>query len=390
MQKHIFIDGMTINASKIQRDVRNGHEVVVLKDTLAMTLPSVMNRKLYTRELFANHYQELSDVLAPVSHPKKSSGELLPAGNPIAVNEFHGGASNENPRLMDDGRVLVDIVINVDYAGMVPKGQELMAVVNAIESGQESYLATSTGLFYAANAEKGNLNGKEYDSVITACKFDHNAILINEQPAGELCGFTANNEVVEQVSLMDSIDNRKPSLFSKVKCYFGANSLTTEQVYNQLSSLVDGEITSISNDSFVVNGETKNYEINSDIITVLNKTDAENPEMEAQELKALLAEQAETIMAANAEATTTAMAPLSAKIAELEAQLAANTDKELSTKRDAVKAKFGLTDEAVKEIGVNALDSMYAQTVGASPIAANSFQPETGGEFDLSDMEPAA
>lgn len=363
--KHIFINGMTINASKIQRETRDGKEIVILKDTLAMTLPSVMNRKLYTKELFANHYQELADVLAPVSHPKRHNGELIPASNPMAVNEFHGGASNENPRLMDDGRVLVDIVINTEYANLVPKGQELMQVVNSLETGESAYLATSTGLFFAANAEKGNLNGKEYDSVITACKFDHNAILINEQPAGELCGFTANNEAVEEVNLIDSMDNRTQSLFSKVKCYFGANSLTTEQVYNQLSSLVDGEITSISNDSFVVNGETKNYEINSDIITVLpTNTDVETPEMDEQQIKDMIANALET----QQEANKLTINSLTTEIESLKTQLAANTDKELSTKRDAVKAKFGLTDEAVKEIGVNALDAMYAQTVGAAPV----------------------
>lgn len=387
MQKHIFIDGMTINASKIQRDVRNGHEVVVLKDTLAMTLPSVMNRKLYTRELFANHYQELSDVLAPVSHPKKSTGELLPAGNPIAVNEFHGGASNENPRLMDDGRVLVDIVINVDYAGMVPKGQELMAVVNAIESGQESYLATSTGLFYAANAKKGNLNGKDYDSVITACKFDHNAILINEQPAGELCGFTANNEVVEQVSLMDSIDNRKPSLFSKVKCYFGANTLTIEDVYNQLANLVDGEITSISNGEFTVNGVTKTYSVNNDIITLITNTTTESIMDESKFLE-LMKAQTVAILAANAESTTAAIKPLTDQITALEVKLAANVNKELDIKRAAVKSHFKLTDDAVKDLGVNSLDAFYAQTTSATAIAANSAGSDASES--LLDMIPEA
>lgn len=386
MNKHVFIDGMTINASKIQRDVRNGHEVVILKDTLAMTLPSVMNRKLYTRELFANHYQELSDVLAPISHPKKASGELLPAGNPIAVNEFHGGASNENPRLLDDGRVLVDIVINVDYAGMVPKGQELMTVVNAIESGQESYLATSTGLFFAANAEKGNLNGKEYDSIITACKFDHNAILINEQPAGELCGFTANNEAVEQVSLMDAIDSRKPSLFSKVKCYFGANTLTIEDVYNQLSTLVNGDITAVYNSHIIVNDSVVKYAINNDTITLLPTHEMES-KMDETQIKAMLAEQAETIMADNAQAVTAAVEPLTAKIAELESELAANADKELAAKREAVKAKFGLSDEAIKDMGVNALDAMYAQTAAATAITGNSVDaPVTDS---LLDMMPA-
>lgn len=413
MQKHIFINGMTINASKIQRDVRNGHEVVVLKDTLAMTLPSVMNRKLYTRELFANHYQELSDVLAPVSHPKKSTGELLPAGNPIAVNEFHGGASNENPRLMDDGRVLVDIVINVDYAGMVPKGQELMAVVNAIESGQESYLATSTGLFYSANAEKGNLNGKEYDSVITACKFDHNAILINEQPAGELCGFTANNEVVEQVSLVDALatDKRKKSLVKKVVNFLTGNQeLSFESIrdllYAEIRALGDSDyswIDSVFDEHFIYEKNDKyyrqNYSLNDGKITLIEaavevekKTEfitinAES-EMTLDEIKVLLTEQSTAMLAANSAATTAAIKPLTDKIAELETQLTANADKELDIKRLAVKTKFGLTDEAVKDMGVNALDAMYAQTTNATAIAANSAGDNASDS--LLDMIPEA
>lgn len=391
--KHVFINGMTINASKIQRDTRDGKEVVILKDTLAMTLPSVMNRKLYTKELFANHYQELADVLAPVSHPKRHNGELIPASNPMAVNEFHGGASNENPRLMDDGRVLVDIVINTEYANLVPKGQELMQVVNSLETGESAYLATSTGLFFAANTEKGNLNGKEYDSVITACKFDHNAILINEQPAGELCGFTANNEAVEEVNLIDELseDKRKKSALKAVVNFLTGNQeLSFESIrdllYAEIRTLAYNEyswIDSIFDEYFIYekNGKhyRQNYSVNDGKITLIEsavevekKTEfiAINmeSEMDEKQVAEMIANALETqeqkIMTANKEVTDAQ----ASEIASLKEQLAANTDKELSTKRDAVKAKFGLTDESVKEIGVNALDAMYAQTVGAAPV----------------------
>lgn len=387
MKKQILVNGFAINRSKIERDVIDNKECVILHDVKSIKQDSVMNGMLYKADIVANTYQQLNDVLAPYSHPKKPSGELLASTDWMAINNFHVGAKNVNARLQDDGWVVNDIIIDVEYASNSERGRDLLNRIERIEAGEDIQLETSTGLYYSAANEQGEENGRKYSRVVTAMAFEHNALLDSDETAAGLgCGFTANNEAVEQVSLMDAIDSRKPSLFSKVKCYFGGNKLTIEDVYNQLSTLVNGDITAVYNSHIVVNDSVVKYAINNDTITLLPTHEMES-KMDETQIKALLSEQAETIMAANAQAVTAAVEPLTAKIAELETELAANADKELSAKREAVKAKFGLTDEAVKDMGVNALDAMYAQTAAATAITGNSVDaPVTDS---LLDMMPA-
>lgn len=391
MHKHIFINSFAVNANKIQRDVVDGREVVILKDTLALRTNSVMNGLFYPESLVKNSYHELNDVLAPVGHPAKPSGELLPSTDWMAINEFHGGAKNTNARITDNGEVLVDIVIDTKFASNTEKGKALLERVEKIESGEEANLWTSTGLYYSANNEAGEFNGKSYKQAITSMKFEHNALLLNELPAGGDTGFTVNSEQVEVVDVSSAYDMRKPSKIKQLMKAVGfkANELS----YDEIKSSIDAKMLElygnddlygkphIYNTYFVYEKDGKlykrDYSIESDGIKLSDPihvdskfteatTNAETPNVDETQIKEMIANALEAQQSEN----KTIMDAQAAKIAELEATIAANADKELSTKREAVKTKFGLTDEAVKDMGVNALDAMYAQTISAAPVAA--------------------
>lgn len=72
-------------------------------------------------------------------------------------------------------------------------------------------------------------------------------------------------------------------------------------------------------------------------------------------------EKKEPTQAQNSEEAPVWFGPFAAKLANIEAGLTANADKEKSVKRDAVKAKFGLDETAVNALDGAALDGLYAQ-----------------------------
>lgn len=397
MQKQILVNGFAINRSKIERDIIDNKECIILRDVKSIKQDTVMNGMLYKADIVANTYQQLNDVLAPYSHPKRPNGDLLASTDWMAINEFHVGAKNINARLQTDGWVVNDIVIDVAYAGNSDRGRDLLNRIERMEAGEDVTLATSTGLYYSANNEEGEENGRKYTRVVTAMSFEHNAMLDEDETAAGLgCGFTANNEVVEQVSLDElATDKRKKSLVKKVVNFLAGNQelsfeLIRDLLYAEIRTFGDNEyswIDSVFDEYFIYEKNSKyyrqNYSLNDGKITLIEAAQevekqiefiaisTESDQMTLDEIKVLLTEQSTAMLAANSAATTAAIKPLTDKIAELETQLTANADKELDIKRLAVKTKFGLTDEAVKDMGVNALDAMYAQTTSATAITAN-------------------
>ena len=86
--KRLLIQGFAVNRSKIQRNSENGKDTIILKDVLACRGDSVMNGLHYSKDFVANHYGELEGVLAPIGHPSKADGSLIPSTDAFAINEF--------------------------------------------------------------------------------------------------------------------------------------------------------------------------------------------------------------------------------------------------------------------------------------------------------------
>lgn len=160
-----------VDPKAIRKDVRNGRNVLIVASA---TMPAdiVMNGVKYPKEAIEASFETLDRSPAPCGHPKFNNN-YLSARDPEAINHFHIGAWNENVR-WDGSRILLDKVIDVEYANQSEQGKRLL---NAIDKGEP--ISTSTGLL----AEVDAFQGDGYKQVAKSILFDHDAILLDEEPA---------------------------------------------------------------------------------------------------------------------------------------------------------------------------------------------------------------
>ncbi|WP_062233179.1 hypothetical protein [Aureimonas sp. N4] len=159
------------NARAVRKEKRNGRDVVIVPSA---TLPDniVMNGILYPAEEIESSFRSLERTPAPFGHPKVN-GKFVSARDPEGLNVSHIGAHNENVR-REGGRVLLDKVIDVEVANRSADGR---AVLAAIDAGGPVH--TSTGLLCTLDA----VNGADHKHIARAIRFDHDAILLNEEGA---------------------------------------------------------------------------------------------------------------------------------------------------------------------------------------------------------------
>lgn len=179
------------NAAAVKEVVRNGR---TLKIVPSVTLPDdvVMNGILYPGSEIEASFASLERTPAPLGHPT-INGKFVSALDPEGINIGYIGAWNENVR-REDGRVLLDKVIDVEVANRSEGGR---AVLKAIESGGPIH--TSTGLL--ANIE--NTKGEGYERIARGIVFDHDAILLNEDGAAtpeQGVGMLVNGQQVEVIN----------------------------------------------------------------------------------------------------------------------------------------------------------------------------------------------
>nr|ELR5106821.1 DUF2213 domain-containing protein [Providencia rettgeri] len=110
----------------------------------------------------------------------------------------------------------------------------------------------------------------------------------------------------------------------------------------------------------------------------------ETPEEKAAREKKEKAEKDKADSANNSELQQQITAAVNAAIAPLQAQLNANADKEVNAMRDAVKAKFGMSDIAVNALSGDPLKELYAQC-NVSHGLNGSFQ-QVNSSQSVSDM----
>ena len=179
------------NAAAVKEVVRNGR---TLKIVPSVTLPDdvVMNGILYPGSEIEASFASLERTPAPLGHPTVN-GKFVSALDPEGINIGYIGAWNENVR-REDGRVLLDKVIDVEVANRSEGGR---AVLKAIEGGGPIH--TSTGLL--ANIE--NTKGEGYERIARGIVFDHDAILLNEDGAAtpdQGVGMLVNGQQIEVIN----------------------------------------------------------------------------------------------------------------------------------------------------------------------------------------------
>lgn len=161
-----------VNAASIRKEKRNGRDVIIVPSA---TLPDdvVMNDILYPAAEIEKSFKTLERTPAPLGHPS-INGKFLSARDPEGINGHYIGAWNENVR-REKGRVLLDKVIDVEFANQLEGGRRVLA---AIEAGDPIH--TSTGLLAMLDAANGDVPHKFTARDI---EFDHDAILLDEEGA---------------------------------------------------------------------------------------------------------------------------------------------------------------------------------------------------------------
>lgn len=160
------------NVAKIRKEKRNGRDVVIVPSA---TLPDnvVMNGIMYPADEIASSYASLNRTPAPFGHPT-INGKFVSARDPEGINVGYFGAWNENVR-RENGRVLLDKVIDVEIANRSDNGKAVLAALEKKEP-----IHTSTGLLCTLEAANG---ATEYKHIARNMQFDHDAILLNEEGA---------------------------------------------------------------------------------------------------------------------------------------------------------------------------------------------------------------
>ncbi|WP_431622259.1 DUF2213 domain-containing protein [Enterobacter hormaechei] len=417
----IHVKSLAINASNISTTTINDQEHYVIRGAVPIVDDIVMNGGLYPAEEINNSYQTMEGKLMPLPHPMVD-GKYVSANDPRAINTYHVGAWAQNVSKSGD-QVLMDVYINKAVAETKPDGKRLINRLDEMIAGTNTEpIHLSTGLLTNKEKKSGESKGKKHSWIARNMQFDHIAILLDEPGAGtpeEGVGMFVNADgqegEVETASLIDAANSLKDGLLNKVKFFFTHNSdASFDEIYQMLREAIRAPsgsdvyryVVTVWPDKFIYEEGNKHFQqkylIDDSTVTLVGeplevvrkpteyevKTNGEENPMKEKMIAALNAAgvktegltddqvwdaynqqmqkkdggQAQFNSDAITAAVNAAITPLTEKIGHLETQLQANAEKDLKTKRDAVKAKFTFMDEAaVNSLSGDALNALYSQ-----------------------------
>jgi hypothetical protein len=207
-----FVQCRTLVSNEaVRREVIDGIEHIIVS---SKTLPDdiVMNGGLYPADEIAASFQTLERTLAPIEHPTDEAGSFIPASDPVAINNFYGGAYNQNVR-RENGRVEIDKVINVQEAKKSDRGKRLLDRIEEIETNKNPRpIHTSVGVFVEVenlDSPLTNAAGDEYTWIARNMVFDHDAILLDSIAAAtpdKGVGIAVNGKTLEVEQALVTID----------------------------------------------------------------------------------------------------------------------------------------------------------------------------------------
>ncbi|MEG5932258.1 DUF2213 domain-containing protein [Enterobacter hormaechei subsp. steigerwaltii] len=437
----IHVKSLAINASNISTTTINGQEHYVIRGAVPIVDDIVMNGGLYPAEEINNSYQTMEGKLMPLPHPMVD-GKYVSANDPRAINTYHVGAWAQNVSKSGD-QVVMDVYINKAVAETKPDGKRLINRLDEMIAGTNTDpIHLSTGLLTNKEKKTGESKGKKHSWIARNMKFDHIAILLDEPGAGtpeEGVGLFVNADgqegEVETASLIDAANSLKDGLLNKVKFFLTHNSEASfDEIYQMLREAIRAPsgsdvyryVVTVWPDKFIYEEGNKlfqqKYLIDDNAVALVGeplevvrkpteyevKTNGEENPMKEKMIAALNAAgvttegltddqvwdaynqqmqkkdgggQPQINSDAITAAVNAAITPLTEKIGHLETQLQANAEKDLKTKRDAVKAQFSFMSEAaVNSLSGDALNDLYSQcqtSTGLNPVfQGNSAQSE--------------
>lgn len=368
--KSVNVLSVVNSKSKISTQIIDGKEHIVINDVVPIVDDIVMNGIFYPADEINKSYMTLNDNLMPLDHPRINN-EHVSALNPQAINNFYIGAWGRNVRKSND-RVLMDAYIDRKFAESTEKGRMLVNRLDDMMNGKNTTpIHVSTGLTYTPDNQSGSSKGKRYKSIARNMKFDHVAILPDKQGAAtpdDGVGIFVNSDgeksPIENVSLIDCSDDSISNVISKtikeVLSVFKFNQKEEEDLMKE-KILLALNAAGIKTDGLSDEQLLKVYNEQTTKEAIEKKKASEEEEKKKAEQ--------EKKNAANAEDAPAWAKSLMNKVTNLELAVNANTEKELSVKREAVKAKFNMTQTAVNALSGEPLDALYAQCVKTAPIS---------------------
>ncbi|MCO6551503.1 MAG: DUF2213 domain-containing protein [Gilliamella sp.] len=368
--KSVNVLSVVNSKSKISTQIIDGKEHIVINDVVPIVDDIVMNGIFYPADEINKSYMTLNDNLMPLDHPRINN-EHVSALNPQAINNFYIGAWGRNVRKSND-KVLMDAYIDRKFAESTEKGRMLVNRLDDMMSGKNTTpIHVSTGLTYTPDNQSGTSKGKRYKSIARNMKFDHVAILPDKQGAatpddgvGIFVNSNGEKSPIENVSLIecseDSISNVISKTIKEVLSVFKFNQKEEEDLMKE-KILLALNAAGIKTDGLSDEQLLKAYNEQTTKEAIEKKKTSEEEEKKKAEQ--------EKKNATNAEDAPAWAKALMNKVSSLELAVNANTEKELSVKREAVKAKFNMTQTAVNALSGEPLDALYAQCVKTAPIS---------------------
>lgn len=363
-----------VNAASIRRERRAGRDVIVVPSA---TLPDdiVMNEVRYPADEIERSFATLSNTPAPLGHPM-IEGAFVSARDPRGMVRGFVGAWNENVR-RENGRVYMDKVIDVEFAGQLTGGK---AVLNAIDKGEPIH--TSTGL-YAVMEPLTNDDAAKY--VARDIVFDHDAILLGEEGAAtpeQGVGMLVNKAVApdgEQVTVINSSFEENADR----QMDWAMMALLDAVEYRKKAGMVE--------------------RLKSAVMGVLGLSEREPQTEEEDEAMAVSEEQfkalsdevktlSDSMKDVVANAVTEAVKPLIDAQAEMTANQKARDDAELADLRAKI-VKANLMDEAAAgELTLNAAKALAkkAEPGKAAPVGNGATPGDPEDEFAGYDLNAMA
>lgn len=228
-----------VNAGNVSKD----GSTYTIRDVVGAIDDIVMNSRLYPADQLKAAAATLEGKPAPAGHPKNSAGQAISALNGEALASAWIGSYVRNAR-HEAGRTIADVVVNEAQARAHPDGAKLIERLDAAIAGNNAEpIHVSTGLMMDPIIANGESRGKKYSSIVTNIRYDHLAILLNEQGAatpdqgvGMFLNSAGESEQVEEVIInTEPEDMRARGLMGWIKRLIGNESdMSFDQISDKL------------------------------------------------------------------------------------------------------------------------------------------------------------
>lgn len=422
----IHVKSLAINASNISMTTLNGQEHYVIRGAVPIVDDIVMNGGLYPAEEINNSYQTMEGKLMPLPHPmvdgKYVSANDPQAINTYHVGAWAQNVSKSGDQVVMDVYINKAVAeTKPDGKRLINRLDEMIAGTNT----DPIHLSTGllTNKEKKSGESKGKKHSwiarnMQFDHI--AILLDEPGAGTPAEGVGMFVNADGQEGEVETASLVEAANNMKDNWWDRVKFFISnASEMSFDDIYQSLRMAIKQDdkkwryVVSVWPDHFVYEEDAdgakpklldQKYLISDKVVTLVGdpvevvrkpteyevKTNGETNPMKEKMIAALNAAGVKTEgltddqvwdaynqqvqkkagdqpgTQINSDAITAAVnlaiKPLTDEISTLKTQLQANAEKDLKTKREAVKAKFPfMTEAAINSLAGEALNDMYAQ-----------------------------